>query len=89
MNFDKLEPDIQKSLIELLNEHITLTEDILKKYKCLLPMLMIPDTKQLVSLQPQNGQSAPAKAYEAVIRMLKKQSFWSIVRYARTNICHS
>ena len=50
MTFAEFDNTTQEKIIDLLNNHIATTADILKKDRCLIPMLMIPDSNQLVSL---------------------------------------
>ena len=65
----------KKKIVDLLNNHIVSTADILKQNRCLIPMLMIPDTNQLVSLQSRDGSVDVDKAYAAVVGKLKNESF--------------
>ena len=71
MKFSELDTAVQESIIALLNNHIASTADILKQDRCLIPMLMIPDSNQLVSLQSRDGSVDVDKAYTTVIGKLK------------------
>ena len=78
MNFSELDTAVQESIIDLLNNHIASSADILKQDRCLIPMLMIPDSNQLVSLQSRDGSVDVDRAYAAVVGKLKNDAF----RYA-------
>ena len=75
MIFSDLDNVTQEKMIELLNNHIAVTADILKQDRCLIPMLMIPNTNQLVSLQSRDGSVDVDKAYALVIEKLKNETF--------------
>ena len=75
MKFSELDTTVQKSLVDLLNNHIAATADILKQDRCLIPMLMIPDSNQLVSLQSGDGSVDVDKAYAFVVEKLKNEAF--------------
>ena len=75
MTFAELDNSTQEKIIDLLNNHIATTVDILKKDRCLIPMLMIPDSNQLVSLQSRDGSVDVDKAYAFVVEKLKNEAF--------------
>ncbi|MBR2340877.1 MAG: hypothetical protein IKA72_00510 [Clostridia bacterium] len=75
MNFSELNTATQERIIELLNNHIAASADILKQDRCLIPMLMIPDLNQLVSLQSRDGTVDVDRAYAAVVGKLKNEVF--------------
>lgn len=75
MRFSELDTVTQENIIELLNNHIAATTDILKQDHCLLPMLMLPDMNQVVSLQSKDGSVNVDKAYTAVVGKLKNEVF--------------
>ena len=75
MNFSELDTAVQESIIDLLNNHIASSADILKQDRCLIPMLMIPDSNQLVSLQSRDGSVDVDRAYDAVVGKLKNEAF--------------
>ena len=75
MNFSELDTAVQESIIDLLNNHIASSADILKQDRCLIPMLMIPDSKQLFSLQSRDGSVDVDRAYAAVVDKLKNEAF--------------
>lgn len=75
MTFAELDTTTQDIIVDLLNNHIATTADILKQDRCLIPMLMIPDLNQLVSLQSRDGSVNVDKAYAAVIGKLKNEVF--------------
>ena len=75
MNFSELDTAVQESIIDLLNNHIVSAAGILKQDRCLVPMLMIPDSNQLVSLQSRDGSVDVDKAYAAVVGKLKDEAF--------------
>ena len=75
MNFAELDTTTQDKIVDLLNNHIASTADILKQDRCLIPMLMIPDTNQLVSLQSRDGSVDVDKAYATVVGKLKNEAF--------------
>ena len=75
MNFAELDTTIQDKIVDLLNNHIASTADILKQDRCLIPMLVIPDTNQLVSLQSRDGSVDVDKAYATVVGKLKNEAF--------------
>ena len=75
MNFSELDTAVQESIVDLLNNHIASSADILKQDRYLIPMLMIPDSNQLMSLQSKDGNTDVDKAYAFVIEKLKKETF--------------
>ena len=75
MNFAELDNTTRTEIIELLNGHIAATADILIQDRCLIPMLMIPDSNQLVSLQSKDGSVDVDKAYAFVVEKLKAEDF--------------
>ena len=75
MTFAELDNDTQEKIVDLLNNHVAATADILKQDRCLIPMLMIPDSNQLVSLQSREGSVDVDKAYVAVVEKLKNEAF--------------
>ena len=75
MKFAELDSITQEKISEMLNNHIVTASDILKKDRCLIPMLMIPDTKQLISLQSKDGSVDVDRAYAAVVEKLKNEIF--------------
>ena len=75
MKFAELDTTTQDKIVDLLNNHIASTADILKQDRCLIPMLVIPDTNQLVSLQSRDGSVDVDKAYAAVVGKLKNEAF--------------
>ena len=75
MNFSELDTAVQESIIDLLNNHIASSADILKQDRCLIPMLMIPGSNQLVSLQSRDGSVDVDKAYATVVGKLKNEAF--------------
>ncbi len=75
MTFAELDNATQENIVDLLNNHIAATADILKQDRCLIPMLMIPDSNQLVSLQSRDGSVDVDKAYAAVVKKLKNEAF--------------
>ena len=75
MNFAELDNTTRTEIIELLNGHIAATADILIQDRCLIPMLMIPDSNQLVSLQSMDGSVDVDKAYAFVVEKLKAEDF--------------
>ena len=75
MTFKELDNITQEKIVDLINNHIAATADILKQDRCLIPMLMIPDSNQLVSLQSRDGSVDVDKAYTAVVGKLKNEAF--------------
>ena len=75
MNFSELDAAVQESILDLLDNHIATTADILKQDRCLVPMLRIPDSNQLVSLQSKDGSVDVDRAYAAVVGKLKNEAF--------------
>ena len=75
MKFSELDTAVQESIIDLLNNHIASSADILKQDRCLIPMLMIPDSNQLVSLQSRDGSVDVDRAYATVVGKLKNEVF--------------
>lgn len=83
MTFAELDNVIQEKIVELLNNHITTAADILKQDRCLMPMLMIPDSNQLISLQSKDGSADVDKAYAAAVELLKNESFtYALLSYS-------
>ena len=75
MKFSEFDTTHQERIIELLNNHIAASADILKQDRCLIPMLMIPDSNQLISLQSVDGYIDVDRAYAAVVGKLKNEVF--------------
>ena len=75
MKFSEIDSNVQDKIVDMLNNHIASTVNILKQDRHLIPMLMIPDTKQLVSLQSKDGTIDVDGAYAAVINILRKEDF--------------
>lgn len=75
MTFSELDNATQEKIVYLLNNHIAVATEILKQDCCLIPMLMIPDSKQLVSLQSTDGSVDVDKAYAAAVARLKNEAF--------------
>lgn len=87
MKFVELDSITQEKIVDILNKHIATTADILKQDRCLIPMLMIPDTKQLISLQAKDGSVDVDRAHAAVIEKLKNEIFsYALFSYS-TRIC--
>ena len=75
MKFSEIDSNVQDKIVDMLNNHIAATVNILKQDRHLIPMLMIPDTKQLVSLQSKDGTIDVDGAYASVINKLRKEDF--------------
>ena len=75
MKFAELDNTVQEKIIELLNDHIAATVGILKQDRFLLPMLRIPDSNQLVSLQSKDSSIDVDEAYTLVVEKLRKEAF--------------
>lgn len=79
MNFQDIPNEITDKVLELLNNHLALSASNLSKDKCVLPMLMTqgnkPDSNNLMSLQPKNGQIDVDAALAVAIELLKKTDF--------------
>ncbi|MBQ3490084.1 MAG: hypothetical protein IJA86_05815 [Clostridia bacterium] len=75
MTFAELDTTVQEGIVNLLHKHIAATADILKQDRCLIPMLMIPDSNQIVSLQSRDGSVDVDRAYAAVVGKLKNEAF--------------
>ena len=75
MKFSELDTAVQESIIDLLNNHIASSANILKQDRCLIPMLMIPESNQLVTLQSRDGSVDVDKAYAAAVANLKNEAF--------------
>ncbi len=75
MKFSELEPAVQESIVELLNHHLQTSADILKKDRCLLPMLMIPDSNRLFGFQSKDANTDVDKAYAIAVEKLKQEAF--------------
>ena len=75
MKFSELDTAVQESIVDLLNKHIASSVDILKQERCLIPMLMIPESNQLVSLQSRDGSVDVDRAYAAVVGKLRNEAF--------------
>ena len=67
MKFSEIDSNVQDKIVDMLNNHIAATVNILKQDRHLIPMLMIPDTKQLVSLQSKDGTIDVDSAYAAFL----------------------
>ena len=75
MTFAELDHTTQETIIDMLNNHIARAAEILKHDGDLIPMLMIPDSDQLISLQSRDGSVDVDRAYAAVINKLKNEAF--------------
>ena len=75
MKFSELDTAVQESIIDLLNNHIASSAAILKQDRRLIPMLRIPESNQLVTLQSRDGSVDVDKAYAAAVANLKNEAF--------------
>ena len=75
MTFFDLPLSAQQEIVQLLNNHIAVSADILLKDRCLIPMLMLPDTKQLMALHGEDGPVDYDKCHNLAIRVLKDKNF--------------
>ena len=75
MKWEDLDATVQESILELLNQHLLTSADILQQDRCLLPMLMLPDSHQVMSLQAEDGNTDVDKAYRFVVEALKQEVF--------------
>lgn len=79
MDFQDIPNEITDKVLDLLNNHLTLSTANLAKDKCVLPMLMTqgdkPDANAVIGLQPQNGRTDVDAALSAAIAHLKKIDF--------------
>ena len=75
MNFSDIDVEVQEKILELLNNHIATSVDIIKTDHILLPMLILFDSRQLFSLQAKDDKTDVDKAYSFVVDKLKKESF--------------
>ncbi len=75
MKFSEIDSNVQDKIVDMLNNHIAAKVNILKQDRHLIPMLMIPDTKQLVSLQSKDGTIDVDRAYATVINKLRNEDF--------------
>ncbi len=75
MDFSNLDVELQEQIISALNSHLEISADIIKKERYLLPMLLIPESKQLIGLQSKDGVQDVDKAYEKAVELLKSESF--------------
>lgn len=87
MVFSDIEVQVQEKILELLNNHIAASTDIIKVDHILLPMLILPDSNQLLSLQPESGEADVDRAYEFTINKLKNEPFsYALFSYS-TKVC--
>ncbi len=79
MNFQDIPNEITDKILELLNNHLSMSASNLSKDKCVLPMLAtqgnIPNSNKIMSLQPKNGQTDVDAALSAAINILKNIDF--------------
>ena len=75
MTFAELDTVIQEKIVDMLNNHIASTASILKEDRCLIPMLMIPDSNQIICLQSSDGSVDVDKAYDIAMAKLKNEDF--------------
>ena len=75
MKFTDLDIVTQERVNELLAMHINMSTGVLKRDRYLEPLLMLPDTKQLIALQPARGDQDVDKAYACAIDHLKAGTF--------------
>ena len=79
MNFTDIDIERQDIIINELNNHLVVSHDLLKKDKCILPLLIIKgETKEetkLISLQPQDVLIDVDRAFAAVIAQLRTTQF--------------
>ena len=86
MNFSDLDTAVQNHIVEMLNSHLSTSADILKQDSFLIPMLMIPDSRQFISLQSADGGIDVDKAYARVVEKLRTESFHSALFSYSTRI---
>lgn len=75
MNFGDFEIEVQEHILKLLDSHISASIDLIKSDGTLLPVLLLPDSEQLISLQPTNEITDVDKAYAVVVDRLKGEKF--------------
>lgn len=75
MEFSNLDVELQEQIITALNSHLEISADIIKKDRYLLPMLLIPESKQLIGLQSKDGSVDVEKAYFRALELLRKENF--------------
>lgn len=75
MHFTDLDNATQQNILQLLDNHISVAAAILEQDRCLLPMLVMPDLKQVINLQPEDDNVDVDKAYAHVIDYLKAGTF--------------
>ncbi len=79
MNFQDLPNEITNKVLEILDNHLRLSASNLVKDKCVLPMLMTqgntPNSNNIISLQPQNGQNDVDRALSVAIKLLNDIDF--------------
>lgn len=79
MKFTDIDTKRQNIIVDELNNHLVASHSILKKDKCILPLLIIkgenPNENKLISLQPASGQMDVDAAFESAIETLKASEF--------------
>lgn len=79
MNFQDIPNEITDKVLELLNNHLSISASTLAKDKCILPMLVTqgnrPNSNNLMGLQPKNGQTDVDTALSVAINILKDSDF--------------
>ncbi len=75
MEFSNLDVELQEQIITALNNHLEISADIIKKDRYLLPMLLLPESKQLIGLQSKDGSVDVEKAYFRALELLRKENF--------------
>jgi hypothetical protein len=87
MKFNEIEQNVQNEIVDLLNNHLQASLDIVRKDKVLEPLLVIKGKKegdnQLVSLQSADGRTDVDKAFLKCKELLKNNEFkYSIFSYS-------
>ena len=87
MTFDELNTVTQDKIVDMLNNHVASTANILKENRCLIPMLVIPDSNQIICLQSSDGSVDVDRAYDISIAKLRNEDFTYALFSYSTRIC--
>lgn len=75
MNRSEMDSTVWERITETYNRHMSVSAELLRKNGELLPMLLLPEEKQIVSLQGANGGIDVDKARLRAIEILKERDF--------------
>lgn len=75
MKFTDLSSETRDKILELLQTHISKATNLIRTDRCFYPMMMIPDTNQVISLMPKGRYVDIDRAYATAVDKLRNEPF--------------